>query len=111
MDLYEIIITPDAAEDLKELRDYIAYELLSPETALKYIRILRKEISALGFMPGRTAPVQEEPWHTYGVRRILAKNFFIYYRIDETEKRVYILNIIYAHRDQLARLADIDTDW
>ena len=38
MDVYEIIITPDAVKDLAELRDYIAYSLLVPETALSYIQ-------------------------------------------------------------------------
>ena len=33
MDEYEIIMTPDAVEDLWDLRNYIADILLSPETA------------------------------------------------------------------------------
>ena len=47
MDSYEIIMTPDATTDLVELRDYIADILLVPDTALSYIRAIRKEISKL----------------------------------------------------------------
>ena len=31
MDSYEIIMTPDAADDLAELRDYIAFLCLPPK--------------------------------------------------------------------------------
>ena len=38
---YNVIITPDAAADLSQLKSYIAYTLQAPETALKYIHGLR----------------------------------------------------------------------
>ena len=38
MDLYKIIITPDAEKDLVELRNYIADVLLARDTARSYIR-------------------------------------------------------------------------
>ena len=37
MDLYEIIMAPDAEADLLEVRNYIADVLLVPDTALSYI--------------------------------------------------------------------------
>lgn len=37
MDDFEVIITPDAEDDLIQLDDYITYELLAPETAVRYI--------------------------------------------------------------------------
>ena len=106
MNSYEIIMTPDATTDLVELRDYIADVLLVPDTALSYIRAIRKEISKLSEMPGRIKPVDDEPWHSRGIREIMAKNFYVYYRIDEETKRVYIMNVIYNKRDQLRQLAN-----
>ncbi len=38
------------------------------------------------------------------MRKISAKNFYIYYRPDEVSGRVYVLNVIYAKRDQLKAL-------
>ena len=46
MDEYEIILTPDAEEDLWELRNYIAGVLFSPDTALEYIRAIQKRLEA-----------------------------------------------------------------
>lgn len=110
MDFYEIIMTNDATADLIELRDYIAEVLLAPETALSYIHTIRTEISTLSEMPDRIKTVDDEPWHSRGIRKIVAKNFYVYYRIDESSKRVYILNIIYNKRDQLRQLAQMKLD-
>lgn len=106
---YEIIMTPDASSDLTELKNYIAYILLAPDTALSYIRAIRKEISSLSEMPDRIKPVDEEPWHSRGIRKIIARNFYVYYRIENNSHRVYVLNIIYSKRDQLRMLAQMDT--
>ena len=75
MEPYEIIITPDAEDDLWELRQYIANVLLAPETALSYIRSIRRKIATLTEMPCRIKPVDEEPWHSRGLRKIFAENF------------------------------------
>ena len=106
MDHYEIIMTPDSINDLLDLRNYIADVLLARDTALKLIQHIRDEISKLSELPGRIKPMDDEPWKSRGVRRLLCKNFYVYYRIDENAKRVYILNVIYAKRDQLNALSD-----
>ena len=105
MDSYEIIMTSDAANDLAELRDYIAYSLLAPDTALSYIQAVRKEMESLSVMSARYKTVDDEPWRSRGIRKTIVKNFYIYYRIDEDARRVYILNVIYARRDQLRMLS------
>lgn len=107
MDSFEIFITPDAEADLLEIRDYVAYTLLVPDTAFNYIRAIRREIGKLSYMALSIAPVVEEPWHSRGVRKIVAKNFYIYYRLDESLGRVYVMNVIYAKRDQLKALKNM----
>lgn len=110
MNPYEIIITPDSEADLYEIRDYIAYTLLVPETALEYVRSIRSGISKLSFAALSIAPVVQESWHSRGIRKITAKNFLVYYRIDETSNRVYILDVIYAKRDQIKVLEQMKTE-
>ena len=105
MPSYQIIMTSDAEADVAEIRDYIANVLLAPDTALSYVRSVRAEIGSLADMPARYKLMDEEPWHSRGIRRVLAKNFYIYYRIDEPAKTVFVLNVIYARRDQLKALS------
>lgn len=76
MDSFEIIITPDAEADLYEIRNYIAGSLRAPDVALNYIRELRNAIHKLSYMGASFAFVENEPWHSLGVRKIIAKNFY-----------------------------------
>ncbi len=108
MTTYKIIMTPDATDDITELSRYIAKNLNAPRTALSYVRAIRQEISKLSEMPGVIKPVDHEPWHSRGIRKILVKNFFVYYRIDEEKLVVYILNSIYARSDQLNALRNMN---
>ena len=107
---YRIIMTPDAIGDLTELRAYIADVLLAPDTALKYIQTIRREIGSLARMPARHKCVDQEPWRSRGVRKIIVKNFCVYYRIDEPMGTVYVLNVIYLRRDQLKALSRMKLD-
>ena len=109
MDSYRIIVTPDANDDLAKLRFYIAYILLVPDAALRLIRVIRNEIASLKKLPARIVPVNEEPWHSRGIRFLIVKNFYVYYRIDEEAKKVYVLNVVYNKRDQLRILAKMDS--
>lgn len=79
MDKFRVIITPDAAANIISVKDYIALTLKEPQTALKLVRALREKIEALDSMPGAIALVPDEPWRSRGLRRILHKNFYVYY--------------------------------
>ena len=52
MGRYNVIITPDAAADLSQIKSYIAYTLQAPDTALKYIRGYGERlVSLIRFLP------------------------------------------------------------
>lgn len=104
MNSFQVIITPDAENNLRELNKYIAQELLSPQVAQNYLRFLRAEIGKLSYLATVFAPIPDEPWRSQGIRRVAVKNFLIYYRIDTDSNCVYVLNVIYGKRDQLAVL-------
>lgn len=110
MNIYQVIMTPDATNDMTALGNYIADVLGAPNSALNYVRAVRKEIGSLSEMPSRYKPVDEEPWHSRGIRRLLVRKSYVYYRIDEASKTVYILNVIYVGRDQLRALARMNID-
>lgn len=110
MENYEVIMSPDAITDIVDIKNYIADVLLAPEIALSYIRALRVGIGKLSIMPSRIHLVSNEPWRSKGIRKTIVKNFYIYFRIDEDNKRVYILNIIYSKRDQLRVLSKMKLD-
>ena len=98
MDEYEVIVTPDAENELNELDDYITFELLAPDTAVAYVAFIKSELASLSHMPNRYRLVDDEPWHSRGVRRMNAKNFAVFYIVLEDYHEVYIQNVIYQKR-------------
>ncbi len=51
-------------------------------------------------MPFRYPAIEDDPVGDRGIRRTRAKNFNIYYQIDEEQKRVSVLAVCYARRDR-----------
>ena len=98
-DEYSIIITPDAEDDLNAIDDYITFVLLSPDTAVTYIRAIKEKILSLTYSPKKFRIVDDEPWHSRCVRRMNAKGFAVFYLINEEYQEIYVLNVIYQKRD------------
>ena len=98
---YEVKVTRQAMAQMKEIVHYISAELLAPEAA-------NKLLAALSFMPKKYALIEEEPWKHEGVRKIIVKNFLIYYWVDEENFKVQVIAVIYNRRDQLRVLMNMD---
>lgn len=107
MDTYSIIITRQAKEQLANIRDYILYELKSLENARQTINRLFGEIKKLNYMPHRIKVIEEMPWKEYGIRKIRVKNYYIYYWINESEKTVFVVSVIYVKRNQVKQLQEM----
>jgi len=105
MDDYRVILTPDAEEDLAEIKQYISVHLQAPETAMRYLAVLKKDTAKLAFYPEKHQIMKEEPWKQLRLRFLKSKGFLIYYRIDEQTHTVFVLNYIYTRRDQLHALS------
>ncbi|MCI6574478.1 MAG: type II toxin-antitoxin system RelE/ParE family toxin [Actinomycetaceae bacterium] len=104
---YSIRITTQAREHLRLIRDYIAIELESPMAAKSILELLRKRIAALSSMPHRVKLIDEQPWRDMGFRKIRAKNYYVYFWINDDAKEVNIIAIIYVRRDQARQLEDL----
>lgn len=79
MTRYKIVLSKRAKEDLIEIGDYISYKLLAPETAQKFVRALKKEISKLKEMPQRYAFVDDPIIASQGVRCLPYKNYYVFF--------------------------------
>jgi plasmid stabilization system protein ParE len=70
---YEVKITRQARDHLREIKSYIADELLAPEAAANTIVRLKKEIKGLSTMPGGIKLTDEEPWRSEGIQKLNKK--------------------------------------
>ena len=106
-EIYTVKMTRLAEEQLREISDYIRFNLQAPSTAEKIMDTLAEEISSLDQFPYRVPLTQEEPWHNQGVHKLPVKNFLVYFWIDEEAKEVQITGIIYGRRDQRHSLSNM----
>ena len=100
MNKYEIHMSTHANKAIDQIVDYIAFMLMNPQAAIYLAEELRDEIYSLQWMPSRFAIVDEEKWRARGFRRMIVKNYYVYYRIDEEQNIVFIADVISMRRDQ-----------
>lgn len=97
--IYEIIITEQADADLRNIYEYIAFELLSPDNAAGQIERLEKHIMGLEKFPEKFKLYEKEPWHSRGVRIMPVDNYLILYIPDKDAKIVTVIRVMYTGRD------------
>ena len=76
---YTVKVTKQAYGQMREIMSYITNELFASEAAQNLLDKFQKVISDLADMPKRHFLVDEEPWRSEGVRKIVVKNFLIYF--------------------------------
>lgn len=105
---WNIVYTSGARRDLRDIYEYIAHELLAPETAAGQTQRIMKEIRALSEMPMRFRLYEEEPWHSEGLRFFPIDHYLVFYLPDETKNIVSIVRIMYGGRDIRKQLSEME---
>lgn len=67
---YKTHITDEALNDMESIYEYIAEELLAPDTAMGQYNRIADAIETLDQMPERTKLMESEPERTRGLRRL-----------------------------------------
>ena len=80
---YEVRVTRQALEQIKEIVHYISNDLMALDAADNLLDKMKAEITKLSSFPKKHALIDEEPWRAEGVRKIVVKNFLIYYWVDD----------------------------
>lgn len=96
---YQVFTTEKAEEDLNSIADYLIYKLLAGETALKQIDRIEQAVTSLEEMPERYHIYDKEPWKEKGLRVMGVDNYLVFYIIDNDNKTVTVIRIMYGKRD------------
>ena len=97
--IFHVAYSAEARQDLRDIYEYIVYELLVSETAAGQTERIMKAIRSLEQMPMRHRLYEEEPWHSQGLRVLPVDNYLVFYLPDETSATVNIIRIMYGGRD------------
>ena len=104
--IFDVSYSAEARKDLRDIYEYIAYELLVPETAARQAERIMKAARSLEQIPMRYRLYEGEPWHSQGLRVLPVDNYLVFYLPDETNATVSIIRIMYGGRDIENQLND-----
>lgn len=103
---WAVVYSENARKDLRNTYQYIAQELLAPETAAKQVQRIMRTIRSLEEFPMRHKLYEEEPWYSQGIRFVPVDNYLVFYLPKETENTVNIVRIMYKGRDVRKQLSE-----
>lgn len=95
---YNVYLTAHARDDLKSIYEFIAYELLVPESAAHITKGILDTAKSLNTFPTRNPFYHEEPWKSMEVQFIPFKNYIIFCKINSNQT-VAVSRIMYDGRD------------
>lgn len=98
---YKVDISEPAEKDLRDLIRYLSAQLSAPLTAMKMMDIIEEAIAGLAEMPQRYPLVADERLASMGYRKLVVKNYIVFFTIDEQLKTVDIERNLYSRRDWL----------
>lgn len=110
MDSYTVKITRQAQQQIREMAQYIERAFQAPNSALRLIDLLEEKILSLSAFPARAPLVDEEPWHGLGIRKLLVKQYLIYFWINEDARQVQIVAVTHSMQDQSRQLLEMDLE-
>ena len=97
--MVEILFSPDALEDLQEIKSYIAYDLQNETAAENTVRTIIDRIQRLIDFPDMGAPLSSVAQTQSDYRYLICGSYTAFYRHEEDT--VYIIRVLYGRRDYL----------
>ena len=98
----KINFTPDALQDMKEIKAYITDELCSEQSAINTVEKIMKRIRQLGSFPESGAPLSSIINLEVPYRFLVCGNYTAFYKVDGDE--VYIIRVLYGRRNFMQTL-------
>ncbi len=97
-------ISPDAQNDLLEIKEYISEELENAKAATRIVSKITKSIRMLREHAFIGTPLSSVTDVDSNYRYLISDNYMVFYRV--MGKDVYIDRVLYARRDYLRILMD-----
>lgn len=94
--IYSLKFTPKASEDLEHIFIYISRNLFVEIAADNLLERIESSIMRLKNFPYSGSFVMDEPLKNRGYRKLIVDNYVAFYLVNEPEKQVVIMRILYG---------------
>ncbi len=102
-----IVYSAQARQDIRNIYEYIAFQLFAGETAARQIKRIFAAIRSLEQMPMRYPQYSNKQWKNKGLRFVPVDNFLVFYHVDEKNRKVSVVRIMYKGKD-IQKELDVD---
>lgn len=93
---YNLKFTPKAGKDLEQIYIYISEKLFNTPAANDLLEKTENGIKNLKDFPYSGSFVSDESLKNKGYRKLIIENYIIFYLINEPDKQVVIMRILYG---------------
>ena len=97
--MYQLEFLPIARQDMTDIARYISHELFNPTAAERLADEMIDAAERLTVFPYINTIHQSIKPLKKECRKLIVKNYIMYYWIDENKKHVTIARVIFARRD------------
>ena len=99
MDKYKVRLNQQAFREINDIFAYIALEKLLPENAKGQTDRIWEALKKLEICPQSHQERTEGKYAGKGYRQLLIDNYIAIFRIDESNKTVYVVTVQYQARN------------
>lgn len=96
---YRIRYTQLAYGDLNEIDTYISETLSSPQAVLKLLDEMEESINRLTQFPLIGSEVEDVYLASKGYRKLVVQNYLVFHLVNQTQKEVIIMRVMYGARE------------
>jgi len=93
---YSLKFTPKAGEDLEQIYSYISEKLFDTSAANNLLERIEHSIMRLKVFPCSCGLVSDEQLKSKGYRKLIVENYIVFLLVNESEKQVVIMRILYG---------------
>ena len=104
---YKVKVSEAAEIDMEDIEEYITDVLGNPIAADNHMRAFYHVTQSLKISP-HSALVRDETLAKRGLRWVAAKNYMMFYIVDEEKKKVDVLRVLHGRRNWANILMNID---
>ena len=106
MKKYTVEVSENAKQDLKEIISYLRYNLSGDIIADKYKILFKKKLKDLENVAGSMPILDESLTGHNNIRKINARNYVIFYIVNENDLKATILRVGHVFMDWEKYLKD-----
>ncbi len=93
---YNIKFAPIASEDLDHIYAYISQQTFTDQVAKELLKKMEFHIMRLRDFPLSGNSVEDAFLRSKGYRKLIVGNYIIFYLVNESEKQVVIMRVLYG---------------